>query len=166
MTRTKDKDYYSSFSSRTLSNKSENKTNIANKKNMSSDDLFFKVIQFTNFFICYYDIKMLREKIKETNVSSSNKCQVYNTMPLCHILNLSARETLWKMAPRKVNDLSTKKIVYHFQVVCVISELKKKIHSESKLIGVCHANFMKNARKYEKNNETRQYPCHCSYPFI
>ena len=49
-----------------------------------------------------YDLKILGEKIKETNVSSSNKCLVSNTIPLCHIINLSACAPLWKMARKKV----------------------------------------------------------------
>ena len=62
---------------------------------------------------------MLREKIKETNVSSSNKWRVYNTMPIINIIILSARATLWKMARNKVIQFSTNKQVYQFQVACV-----------------------------------------------
>ena len=42
-----------------------------------------------------------------------------NTIPICQILNLSARAPPWKMARKKVNNLSTKKEVYQFQVACV-----------------------------------------------
>ena len=66
-----------------------------------------------------YDIKILREKIKETNVSSSNKWQVSNTMPLVHILSLSAHAPLWKMARKKSKKFSTNREVYQFQVACV-----------------------------------------------
>ena len=74
--------------------------------------LQIKVIHFTNVFMCTYYIQMLRDKVKEKNVSSSNEWQVYNTMHLCHILSLSARAPLWKMAHKKMNNLSTKKEVY------------------------------------------------------
>ena len=59
--------------------------------------------------MCNYDLKSLGEKIKENNVSSSNKWKVSDTMPLCNILSLSARASLWKMERKKVNNLSTKK---------------------------------------------------------
>ena len=85
-----------------------------------------KLIPFTNFSVYNYDIKMLREKIKETNVSSSNKWKFSNTMPLCHIFSLSACSPLWKMSRKKVNNLSTKKEVYQFQVVCVSYRNLKK----------------------------------------
>ena len=45
--------------------------------------------------------------------------KVYNTDPLCHIFNLSACESLWKIARKKVNNLSTKKEDYQFHVACV-----------------------------------------------
>ena len=63
-----------------------------------------------------YDIKMLRKKIKEINVSSSNKWQVSITMPLSQIVSVSTREPLWKMSHEKVNNLFTKKEAYQFQV--------------------------------------------------
>ena len=66
-----------------------------------------------------YDIKMSRDKIKKTNVSLSNKWQVSNTSPLFHILSLSTRANIWKMALKKVKNLSRNKEVYQFQVVCV-----------------------------------------------
>ena len=78
-----------------------------------------RVIQFKNVFIYNYDIKMLREKIKETYVSSSNKWKVSNTMSLCHILRLSAGAPFWKEACKKVNNFSIRKVVYQFQVVGV-----------------------------------------------
>ena len=62
---------------------------------------------------------MLIEKTKETNVSSSNKWQVYNTMPLCHVLSLNTRAPIWKMERKKVKFFSTKKQVYQLQVACV-----------------------------------------------
>ena len=55
---------------------------------------------------------MLRDKIKETHMSSSNKRQVSNTIPLIHILSLSASTPLWKMARKKVKNFSTNKEVY------------------------------------------------------
>ena len=60
---------------------------------MSLTELHFqkKVIQFINIFMYNFDTKMLREKIKETNVSLSSKWQVSNIMPLCHIVILSSR---------------------------------------------------------------------------
>ena len=86
-----------------------------------------KDIQFTNVFMYNYDIKMLIEKTKETNVSSSNKWQVSNKIPLVHILNLSARAPLWKMTRKKVNNVSTNKEDYQFRVGCVsYSNLKKE----------------------------------------
>ena len=53
-----------------------------------------KVIQFANGLMYNYDLKILGEIIKETNVLSSNKWKVYITMTLCHILSLSAHEPL------------------------------------------------------------------------
>ena len=86
--------------------------NVERRKmiSMSLTKLHFqtKVIGFTNVFMYNHDIKMLREKIKESTVSSSNKWEVSNTMPLVHILSSSARAPLWKMARNKVNNLSTK----------------------------------------------------------
>ena len=76
-------------------------------------------MQFTNVFMYNYDTKMSREKIKETYVSSFNKWKVSNKIPLYHILSLSARVPLWKMARKKVNNLSTKKEVYQYQSACV-----------------------------------------------
>ena len=52
---------------------------------------------------------MLLEKNQETNVSSYNKWQVSNIIPLYHIINLSACVPLWKMAHKKMNNMSTKK---------------------------------------------------------
>ena len=49
---------------------------------------------------------MVGEKIRETNVSSSHKFQIYNTMPLYHIHSLSACVTIYKMARMKVNHFS------------------------------------------------------------
>ena len=48
------------------------------------------------FFMYNHDTNMLREKIKETNVSSSKIWQVSNTMPLCKVLSLSACARLCK----------------------------------------------------------------------
>ena len=71
---------------------------------------------------------MLRDKNQEANLTSSNKCQISNTVPLYHILNLSACENLWQMARKKVNNLSTKKEDNQFQVACVsYLNLKKGI---------------------------------------
>ena len=97
---------------------------------MSLAKLYFqtKVIQFTNVFMYNYNIQMLREKIKETNVPSYNKWQVSNKIPVCHILSLSACAPLWKMAHKKVNNLSTKKGFYQFQVACVLYlKLRQKV---------------------------------------
>ena len=66
-----------------------------------------------------YDQNMLGEKIKETNVSSSNKLQVSNTISLCHILSLTECAPLCKMSRKKANNLSTKKEDYKFQVTCM-----------------------------------------------
>ena len=78
-----------------------------------------------------YDLEMLGKKIEETNVSSSYKCQVSSTMPLCHIFNLSGHAYLWKMAHKKVNNLSTKKEYYQFQVP-YLSYLNLKQNKEFK----------------------------------
>ena len=97
-----------------------------------------RVIQFTSVFMYNYDIKMLREKIKETNVLSSNEWQVSNTIPLVHILSLSACVPFWKMTRKKVNNLLTNKEVYQFQVACVsYINFKKTIYSRSKYMCVC-----------------------------
>ena len=45
--------------------------------------------------------------------------QVFNTMPLVHILILSSLASLCKMVRRKVNNLFVKKNIYQFQVECV-----------------------------------------------
>ena len=66
-----------------------------------------------------YGIKMLGQKMTETNISSSNKWQVYNIIPLCRILSLSARAPLWKIARKKVNIFSMRKEDYQFRVACV-----------------------------------------------
>ena len=62
---------------------------------------------------------MLRDKNKETNVSSSNRWQVFNTIRLCYILRLSACEPIWKIAHKKASNFYRKKEVYKFQVACV-----------------------------------------------
>ena len=59
-----------------------------------------------------YDIKMLREKIEETNMSSYHKWQVSNTMALCHILSLIDCAPLCNMVLKKVNKFSMKREVY------------------------------------------------------
>ena len=66
-----------------------------------------------------YDLNMLREKNKATHVLSSNKWKICNSIPICHILNFSARAPLWKMALKKVNCFSMKKEDYKFRVGCV-----------------------------------------------
>ena len=63
-----------------------------------------------------YYINILREQIKDTNVSSSNKCQMFRIMSLCIIHSLSARVILCKMAIKKVKKLCTNKEGYQFQV--------------------------------------------------
>ena len=54
---------------------------------MSLAKLYFhaEVIQFNNVFMYNYYINILIDKVKENNVSSSNKWQVSNTMLLYHI---------------------------------------------------------------------------------
>ena len=75
-----------------------------------------------------YDIKMLRDKIKETCVLSSNKWQVYNTMPIIHIIILSACSPLWKMARNKMNKFSTNKEAYQFKLhMCHIFTYNKRV---------------------------------------
>ena len=88
---------------------------------MSFKKLHFqtKVIRFGNVFVYNQDINMMIEKIEETNVSLSNKWQVYNTMPLVHLLSLSAREPLWKISHKKVRNVLTNEEVYQFKVSCV-----------------------------------------------
>ena len=53
--------------------------------------------------------------------------KVSNTIPLCWIINLSDCALLCKMSRKKVNNLSTKKEDYQFQVWCVsyLNFLKK-----------------------------------------
>ena len=99
---------------------------------------------------------MLGEKIKETNVSSSNKCKVSNTIHLIKILILSAHAPLCEMERKKVKNLSTNKEVYQFQVACVsYIYLKKTRHSRRKLISVCLLNFMvKTSARMMKNLNT------------
>ena len=70
---------------------------------------------------------MLRDKNQETKFLSSNKCQVSNTVPLYHILNLSACANLWQMERKKVNILSTEKEDYQVQVACVSYMNFKKV---------------------------------------
>ena len=50
---------------------------------------------------------------------TSNIWQVYNTNTICCILSLSDRAPLWKMARKKVRNISMKNEVYQFQVACV-----------------------------------------------
>ena len=52
-------------------------------------------------------------------MSSSNKWKIYNTTPLCNILNVSACVPIWYMARKKLNNLSTKKEDYKYQDACV-----------------------------------------------
>ena len=78
-----------------------------------------KMIQLTNVFMYKYCIKISRENIQGTIVASHNKYQFSNTMPLCQIICLSARAPLWKIARKKVNNSSTDKEAYQFQVACV-----------------------------------------------
>ena len=86
---------------------------------------------------------MLREKNQETNMSSYNKWQVFNSFTLCPILNLSARAPLWKIACKKLNGFSMKNEDYWFQVGCVsYFNFKKTRHSRSKLISVFFVNFI------------------------
>ena len=77
---------------------------------------------------------MLREKIKEINVSSCNKWKVSSKMPLIKILTLSAYAPLWKMARNNVNNSSTNKDVYQFQVACLSCiNLKQKQSLKEKI---------------------------------
>ena len=99
---------------------------------------------------------MLRNKNQETNVSSSNKWQVSNKIPLVHILNLSARAPLWKMTRKKVNNVSTNKEDYQFRVGCVsYSNLKKTRHSKSKLISVCLLNFIPKIQNKQRKHKNK-----------
>ena len=83
--------------------KEENFVNVIDKSTLSNrSNKIKKKCMYT------YGTKILREKIKETNVSSSNKFQVSNTMPLCQILSLRYCATFCKMALKKVNTLSKK----------------------------------------------------------
>ena len=55
---------------------------------------------------------MLREKIKETNVLSSNKWQISKTMPLGHILTLSDCGSLSiSRCMCGISEIKTKKII-------------------------------------------------------
>ena len=58
-------------------------------------------------------------------------------MPLYHILSLSACAPLWKMSRKKVNNLSTKKEVYQFQVACVSYMSLRKNKEFKEQIGKC-----------------------------
>ena len=57
---------------------------------------------------------MLREKVKETNMSSSNKWHVSNKMPIVHIRSLTVHAPLCKITSKKVNNLSMNKEVCQF----------------------------------------------------
>ena len=80
--------------------------------------LQFKVIKFTNDFIYNYDFKMLRGGIQATNVPPNDKWELFGSIHLCHILNMSFRVPLWHVARKKVKLLSKKKEDYQFQVGC------------------------------------------------
>ena len=108
-----------------------------------------------------YDIKMLREKIKETNVSSSNKWKVSNIIPLFHIISLSDSSPLSKMSCKKVNNISMKKEVYKFKFICVsyINLIQNKALKEQ--IDKCmyqkiDGKISEHMRKTIKNDSTRE----------
>ena len=61
----------------------------------------------------------------------------YNTDPLCHIFNLSACESLWKIARKKVNNLSANKEFYQFQVACVSYLILKQSKAFKERIDRC-----------------------------
>ena len=52
---------------------------------------------------------MLREKIKESNVLSKNELQVYNSMPIIHIISLIDCAPLWKTTHKNMEKILTKK---------------------------------------------------------
>ena len=62
-----------------------------------------------------YDLKMLREKNQVTNVSPNNKWKFCNSIPIYHIINMSACAPIRHMARKKVNNLSMKKEEYQFK---------------------------------------------------
>ena len=86
-----------------------------------------KLIKFTNVFMYNYDIKMSREKIKETNASSSNKWQVSNTITLVNILSLCAHSNIWQMACKMEKHFFHKEgSLSILSFMCAIYELKSK----------------------------------------
>ena len=100
-----------------------------------------------------YDIHMSGERIKKTNVLSSNKWQVPNTIPLLHIIILSNNAHPWKMAQEKVNTLPTNKEVYQSQNACVsYLNTKQRMHSMRKLMNICSNNFM--LERHNKQTKT------------
>ena len=62
---------------------------------------------------------MIRENKKSRKVSHNEKWSLCNTITFFHILNMSAHAPLWHMSRRKVNDVSSKKEKYQFQVGCM-----------------------------------------------
>ena len=134
-----------------LLEKFRQKKNVANV--IEKNHFKTKVTQFTNVFMYNYVIKMLRKKIEETNVSSSNEYKVSNTMHLYQIISLSARAPLREMAHKNVNIFSTEKEMYQSQVACVsYLNFKKTRHPRRKLIIVCTINLM-----LELHNKLRKH---------
>ena len=64
-------------------------------------------------------------------------------MILIHIISLSARANIWKMARKKVNNLSINKEFYQFKVACVsYLNLKQDKEFKEKIDSVCLLNLM------------------------
>ena len=78
-----------------------------------------KVIKFTNGFIYKYDLNMIRENKKARKVSPNEKWIFCNSILICHILNMSAREPLWYTSYRKVKYVSKETEMYQFKVGCM-----------------------------------------------
>ena len=78
-----------------------------------------KVIKFTNDFMYNYYIKMIRDKIKQPLCHQIINGKKINSIPLFHILNMSARAPLWHMSYKKVKNVPKKTEEYPFQVVYI-----------------------------------------------
>ena len=73
------KHYIQMLLNRMLKNKKV--ANVIDKTNFQ-----FKVIKFTNDFMCKYGLNMLREKNQATNVSPSNTWNFFKSVPFFALL--------------------------------------------------------------------------------
>ena len=72
-----------------------------------------------------------------------NRWQDFNRIPICYILSLIDHTPLWKIEQNKVNNSSTKKEVYQFQVACVsYQNLRKNKAFKDQIDAFFPNNFM------------------------